>query len=122
MTETVDEVRLEGLEVGAPIGVYAHERGVLQRLVFDVVVRCDLSAAGASDALEDGIDYDELAAICRDVATSRHHQLIEAVAEEVAAEVKARFAPRVRAVEIRVAKPGAVPDAATVAVVIRRIL
>lgn len=117
---TKDEVRLEGLEVGASIGVYDHERGVLQRLVVDVVAECDLARAAQTDALEDSLDYDGIAAICRAVATERHHQLIETVAETIAARVGARFAGRVDAVRVRVAKPGAVPDAATVAVQLRR--
>lgn len=116
----IDQVRLEGLELPAPIGVYAHEHGILQRLVVDVVAFCDLSRAGETDALEDGLDYDGLAAICRTVAASRHHQLIETVALGIVNRIREQYAPRVRGVEVRVAKPGAVPDARTVAVVMRR--
>lgn len=113
-------MHLEGLEVGAPIGVYDFEKGVLQRLVIDVVAHTDLRAAAASDALEDALDYDRIAGICREVAGARHHQLIEAVAETIAARVRVSFPEQVSAVEVRVAKPGAVPDAQTVAVRIRR--
>lgn len=114
----MDRVFLRGLEVSAPIGVYAHEKGIEQRLVFEVVADFDLSRAGASDDLADTLDYDRIAAICREVATSRHHELIEAVAETVAARVLDELG--VAAVEVEVAKPGAVPDAASVAVRVRR--
>lgn len=114
----MDRVFLKGLEVFAPIGVYEHEHGIEQKLLFDVVCDFDLAAAGASDALEDTLDYDRVAAICREVAKSRHHQLIEVVAEKICARVLAELA--VSAVEVEVNKPGAVPDAASVAVRIRR--
>ena len=113
-----DQIRLSGLKVGAPIGVYEHEKGVLQTLIFDVAADFDVAKAGHSDALEDTLDYDRVASICREVATQRHHQLIEAVAETVAGRVLAELG--VAAVEVQVAKPGAVPDAATVSVRIRR--
>lgn len=114
----VDRVFLRGLMVDAPIGVYDHEKGIEQRLVFDVVADFDLSKAGASDDLKDTLDYDRMAGICREVAKSRHHELIEAVAETVARRVLEELA--VAAVEVEVQKPGAVPDASTVAVRIRR--
>ncbi len=115
-----DTVAVEGLELAAEVGVYAHERGVKQRLVVDVRCAVDLEAAARSDQLEDALDYDRIAGICRDVAAERHHQLIEAIAGKIADRVRREFGSRVGGVEVRVAKPGAVPDAATVAVEVRR--
>ena len=115
-----DRIFVEGLEVGAPIGVYAFEKGVLQRLIIDVSVGCDTRAAGHSDALEDSLDYDRLASICRHVCSSQHHQLIEAIAEKIAAAVGETFQSRITDVRVRVEKPGAVADARTVAVEIER--
>lgn len=116
----VDTVSVEGLEVGARVGVYDFEKGILQRLVIDVHVDCDLAPAGHSDALEDALDYDGIAAICRTVVGRQHHQLIETIAESIAREVKATLGARSSGVEVRVAKPGAVPDARSVAVRVRR--
>lgn len=113
-----DQVLLRGLEVFAPIGVYDHERGIEQRLVFDLTADFDLAAAGASDDLADTLDYDRMAKICREVAGSRHHDLIEAVAAKVAERVLAELP--VAAIEVELRKPGAVPDAASVGVRIRR--
>lgn len=114
----MDRIRLEDLELFAPIGVYAHERGVEQRLVIGLSVERDLRPSALSDELSDTVDYDGLAQICRDVVASRHHDLIEAVAEQIASRVLAEHA--VEAVEVRVEKPGAVADCRTVAVEIRR--
>lgn len=110
-----DRVCLEGLEVPAPIGVYAHEHGVLQKLVIDLILEADQSKAAATDDLQHATDYDRLAAIARELCASQHHALIEAVAEKIARRVLADF-PAATAVFVRVAKPGAVPDARTVAV------
>lgn len=116
----VDTVSVEGLEVGARVGVYDFEKGILQRLVIDVSVDCDVAPAAASDALADAVDYDRISAICRAVCTRRHHELIETIAENIAQEVRGALGARIQGVEVRVAKPGAVPDARTVAVRIRR--
>jgi dihydroneopterin aldolase len=115
-----DRIALLGLELSAGIGVYPHEKGVEQRLIVDVEMELqDLVRAAKSDDLAATVDYDRVAAICREVVRSRHHQLIEAVAEEIAARTLALDA-RIDLVTVRVEKPGAVPDARTVRVEITR--
>src|SRR5687767_13813645 len=99
-----DRVLVEGLEVAAPIGVYEHEKGILQRLVIDLVVVADLHHAAETDDLEDAIDYDRLAALAEDVAKERHHALIETVAETIAARLLGELGKRARRVFVRVAK------------------
>lgn len=111
---------VEGLEVGARVGVYPHEQGILQRLIIDIAASVDLEPAARTDALEDALDYDRIADICRAVVGAQHHRLIETVAVRIASEVKAAFPERVSEVEVRVQKPGAVPGARTVAVTVRR--
>lgn len=114
----MDRIRLEGLELQAPIGVYGHERGVTQRLVISVSVELDLRSSAASDRLSDTVDYDGLAEICRTVVAARHHDLIETVAEGIATQILRESVAE--AVEVRVEKPGAVRDCRTAAVEIRR--
>jgi dihydroneopterin aldolase len=114
----MDRVKLEGLAIDASVGVYEFEHQVRQRLEIDVTAEIDLTEAGRSDRLEAGLDYDGIARHCREVVAERHHQLIESIAESIAARVL--HDERVDRVEVRVAKPGAVPDARTVAVEIRR--
>jgi dihydropteroate synthase len=115
-----DQIRLRGLAVDALIGVYPHEEQLRQRLLIDLDLTTDLRSAGASDDVARTVDYDRLAAIARQVATARHHRLIEAVAEEIARRILEEEAPRVRRVRVRVAKPGAVRDAERVAVEVSR--
>lgn len=106
-----DRVRLEGLVVDAPIGVYAHEHGVLQKLEIDLIVETDIRAAAANDAIEEAIDYDGLARAARAIAQARHHALIETVAERIADRLLGELGPRARRIFVRVTKPGAVAGA-----------
>jgi 7,8-dihydroneopterin aldolase/epimerase/oxygenase len=114
-----DRIKLEGLEVEAVVGVYPKERLGPQRLIIDVALTTDTRPAALADALAATLDYDQVAEICRDVAGERLH-LIETVAERIAARVLAAQPGRIQAVAVRVAKPGAVPGARTVAVEIER--
>ncbi len=113
-----DRITLEGLFVQAGIGVYPHEHGIEQRLVIDVAVETDVREAARAGALGASVDYDAHARLCREVARSQHHDLIETVAEKIADRVLAL--PRVARVRVRVEKPGAVPDARAVAVELTR--
>jgi dihydroneopterin aldolase len=116
----VDRIALIGLQLEAGIGVYPHEKGVDQPLVVDVEMEVQgLSQVAKTDVLAATIDYDEVAEICREVALSRHHNLIETVAEEIAARV-VELDPRIGQVTVRVEKPGAVAGARTVRVEITR--
>ncbi len=101
----MDRIELRGLEVWAHHGVHPDERQRGQRFVLDLRVEADLSIAGASDDLSDTVDYRALAETVAEAATGGPHQLLETVADRVAAAVLAD--PRARAVEVTVTKPDA---------------
>jgi 7,8-dihydroneopterin aldolase/epimerase/oxygenase len=113
-----DVVFLEGLEARAVVGVYPHERKRPRRLLLDVEVACDASQAAKGDDLRRAIDYDALA---RDViahVAAQAPRLLETLAVSVAERVKRRFAASW--VRVRVVKPGVVPAARAVGVVVAR--
>ncbi|MBI4820356.1 MAG: dihydroneopterin aldolase [Deltaproteobacteria bacterium] len=112
-----DRIEIEGLRVDAVVGIYPHERRIHQRLVFDVTVETDLSEAGRTDDIRSTVDYDRIAQIVRNTATSATW-LVESMASNVADAVLAL--PRVESVRVRVQKPGALVDATTVAILIFR--
>lgn len=114
----MDRVRVEGLALDARVGVYEFEYGIDQRLEIDVTAHLDLSEAGRTDELEAALDYDHIAGACREVVAARHHRLIETIAASIAERVLDD--PRIDRVDVRVAKPGAVPGARTVAVEMTR--
>lgn len=116
----MDRILIEGLVVDAYVGVYPHEEKIHQRLIIDLTLYADVAPAAAEDDVAKTIDYDQAAAIARSVVASRHHRLIETIADEIARAVLARFARQLAKVDVRVAKPGAVPDAGSVATAVSR--
>ena len=115
-----DRIALTGLEVFAHHGVFDFERERGQRFLIDAEVAVDLRAAAAGDALARTVHYGELAeAIVRAVERDPV-DLIETVAERVAA-VALGFAG-VRRARITVHKPEAPIDAvfADVSVTVER--
>ena len=115
-----DLIRLTGVRAFGHHGVLDHERRDGQDFVVDVVLSVDLRGAGETDELARTVNYAEVAADVVDVVTGPPRDLIETVAEEIAARTLAR--PLVEAVEVTVHKPQApvgVPFA-DVEVVVRR--
>jgi dihydroneopterin aldolase len=100
-----DRIRLSGLRVFAHHGVLAHEKDLGQVLVVDLDVAIDLAPAAASDDLADTLDYGALAAAAAALVGSTSHDLLEAVAGDLA-ELVMRDA-RVSAVTVTVTKPSA---------------
>jgi len=86
-------------------GALPEERVIGQRFVVDVEVQADLKRAGASDQLEDTINYGELYTVAEDVVTGPPFNLIEAVAEQIAGRILSQQ-PLVESVIVRVRKPG----------------
>jgi dihydroneopterin aldolase len=115
-----DRITLTGLRVRGNHGVFEHERVDGQDFLVDLVVWLDLAVAGASDDLEDTLDYGSLATLAADVIAGPARDLIESVATEIAEKVLRD--KRLRAVEVTVHKPSApIEEAfADVAVTIRR--
>jgi dihydroneopterin aldolase len=98
-------VELRGLRLFGRHGVHAHEKEQGQDFVFDV----DLAVGerGVSDRLEDAVDYREVALAVQEVSDARSHDLLEALATEIADELLRRFSAE-RAV-VRVTKPAVKP-------------
>ncbi|KFD41534.1 hypothetical protein HX99_00995 [Peptococcaceae bacterium SCADC1_2_3] len=86
-------------------GVSAPERELGQRLEVDVELFVDLKTAGKLDNLEHTVNYAGVYHVVQEVVTNSSYNLIEALAEAVAAAILARF--KVAEVLIRIKKPGA---------------
>jgi 7,8-dihydroneopterin aldolase/epimerase/oxygenase len=94
-------VELAGLEIFGYHGVNEDERRDGQRFLYDISL--DVGDAGASDRIEDAVDYREVAACVREVSEARAYHLLEALAAAVADALLERFP--VAAVRVRVRKP-----------------
>ena len=100
-----DRITLTGLRASAFHGVLEHERANGQLFLIDVVVHLSLREAGTSDELAATIDYGALAGRIVGAVESDPVDLIETVAERVAAVVLE--CPLARLVEVTVHKPSA---------------
>lgn len=102
-------------------GARPEEQERAQPFEVDVEVAADLSAAGASDALADTVDYGAVAAAVELVVAGEHHQLLERLAWRVADEVLAVDA-RIASVTVGVRKlrPPVPVDLASAGVTVTR--
>ena len=114
-----DRIFVSGLEVYCIIGLQAWERQVKQKLHIDLTLETDTRQAAASDTVADALDYRAVSKRVQELVEGSSFQLVEALAERVAATVLAEF-PRANALTVRVAKPGAVRFSESVGVEIRR--
>lgn len=105
VASTRDRITLTGVRVRAHHGVFDFERQEGQEFVIDVSVAVDLSAAASGDDLDRTVNYGELAESVAAAVSRDPVDLIETVAERVAA-VALEYAA-VEEVEVTVHKPEA---------------
>ena len=120
-----DRISLRGMRFLGRHGVSLEERLEPQPIEVDVELEVDLTAAAASDELEDTLDYSAVFELARRIVEERSFRLIEALAGEIASELLAAHGdddPDLAAVEVRVRKPQAPLSGTfeTVEVTIRR--
>ena len=120
VARTRDRITLTGVRVRAHHGVFDFEREQGQEFVIDVSVAVDLAAAASGDDLDSTVHYGELAEAVVAAVERDPVDLIETVAERVAAV--ALGYPAVEEVEVTVHKPEApiaVPFADVAVTVVR---
>jgi dihydroneopterin aldolase len=100
-----DSITLTGLRVNANHGVYEFERQNGQDFVIDITVWLDLSVPAGSDDVAQTIHYGELAVEVAEAVRRDPVDLIETVAERVAAVVLDHAAAQ--RVQVTVHKPDA---------------
>jgi dihydroneopterin aldolase len=116
----LDRISITGLRVRGYHGVLAHEREAGQDFVVDAVLWLDVAPAAATDDLSLTADYGALAGRLAAVVAGEPVDLIETLADRLAAECLA--ASPVQAAEVTVHKPQAPvgQDVADIAVTVRR--
>lgn len=115
-----DRISLTGLRARGRHGVYEFERAQGQDFVVDVLLEVDLAPAAASDDVADTVHYGELAERLVKIIAGDPVNLIETLADRLAAACLADT--RVAAATVTVHKPQApIPHEFTdVAVTLRR--
>ncbi|HQT94720.1 MAG TPA: dihydroneopterin aldolase [Thermoanaerobaculaceae bacterium] len=114
-----DRVFVEGLELYCVIGLQPWERQVMQKVRIDLAIEADCHPAGAADDPALALDYKTASKLVQQLVEGSAFQLVEALAEHIAAALLAEFAGAA-SVRVRVAKPGAVRFAEAVGVEIER--
>lgn len=114
----MDIIFVRELRVDTVIGVYDWERTVRQSVVLDLEMATDIRKAAGADALEHTLDYAAISERIVAFIENSEFELIESMAERVAALVLEEFA--VPWLRLRLCKPGAVALARDVGVLIER--
>ncbi|WP_315072410.1 dihydroneopterin aldolase [uncultured Microbacterium sp.] len=83
--ESLDEIVLTGLTVFGRHGVFEHERRDGQQFTIDLRLRLSLAQAAVSDDVRDTVHYGELAEKVAAVVAGEPVNLIETLAERIAA-------------------------------------
>jgi dihydroneopterin aldolase len=96
-----DTIVIRELEVWYHVGVPDAERADPQRLLLNIEMVHDFTAAAASDDLGATIDYFAVAQRLLTFGQQRSWKLIEKLATDLAAMILSEFAPASVAVEVR---------------------
>ena len=102
----LDVIELTGLRAWGHHGVLEQEKQIGQEFVVDVALGLSTAAAGQADALTRTVNYAEVAQLVHREITTGAHDLIETLAERIAAATLAAH-PLLRQVQVTVHKPSA---------------
>lgn len=114
----MDIIYLTDLRIDTVIGIFDWERRIKQTVVFDLEMGADIRKAAASDHIDDTLDYKAVAKRIISFVEESEFQLVETLAEKVAAIILDEF--KVPWVRVKLNKQGAVRGARDVGVIIER--
>ncbi|HEX6986346.1 MAG TPA: dihydroneopterin aldolase [Planctomycetaceae bacterium] len=114
----MDRVFIRDLLLRAIIGINDEERVKKQDVLVNIELEADCRPAAASDAIEDAVNYRDIAKQTIDLVENSRFFLVEKLAEEIARVCLADG--RVQRVRVTVEKPTAVRFAKSVGVSIER--
>jgi 7,8-dihydroneopterin aldolase/epimerase/oxygenase len=110
-----DRVFVKDFVLECHIGVYAQEKGVTQRVRFNVYVELARAEGPEQDDLDCAFDYDFIVDGIKALTAGRHIHLVETLAEEIARHILSD--PRAAGVRVRVEKLDKGPEAFGVEIV-----
>lgn len=114
----MDKVFIKGLELYTLIGVYDFERNAKQRVLVDLEMCTDLSAAGLSDKVEDTLNYAAVAERLAELANKARFKLLEALAKQMIDAIMDEFP--VSSVVLTMHKPDILKNVQSVGVVLHK--
>jgi dihydroneopterin aldolase len=114
----MDVVFVTNLAVETIIGIHPEERTTPQQVLISFELHTDTHTAAQSDDIADAVDYDGASQRITELVSASRFQLIETMAERIAALLLEAYP--VNAVSVEVRKPAALSTADTVGVRIER--
>lgn len=115
-----DRITVSGMVFSGTHGVFDYEKRMPQPFEVDVELELPLAPAARNDDLNLTVDYGQTYETVREVVTGTRFNLVESLAETIAARLLERF-PAVQGVVVRVRKPHVpLPGLASVQVQIAR--
>ena len=114
----MDKVFIRDLKIQGILGIHDWERVTPREIVVNVTLFADTRPAAKSDDIADCVDYSALAKKIRAHAERAARMTVEALANDLANLCLEE--QKVKRVIVRVDKPGAVAEAASVGVVVER--
>ena len=114
----MDIIFLRDMRIDTVIGIWDWERKIRQTVSIDLEMAADIRKAAATDSVDDTLNYKSVAKRLQQFVGESSFQLVETLAEEIAAIVINEFdVPWVR---LRLNKPGAIRGARDVGILIER--
>jgi len=113
-----DQIQIKDLLLRTIIGINDEERRNRQDVLINITLYADTRVAGASDDIEDAVNYRTITKQVIKRVEESSFNLVEKMVAEIAAICLQD--PRVEAVDVRVEKPGALRFARSVGVEIHR--
>jgi dihydroneopterin aldolase len=113
-----DKVFIEDLRIETVIGIFDWEREIKQTVSLDLEMDFDIRKAAGSDHIDDTLDYKAVAKTLIKFVGTSEFQLVESLAERCAEIVLEQFP--VKALRLKLSKPGAVSGSSAVGVIIKR--
>lgn len=114
----MDKLYIRDLSIDCVIGTKPEERRGKQTIVINIVLECDRLRACLTDNIDDTVNYNELKKRIIDMAEASRYLLLERMAEAIA---QLCLGDRlVAAATVTVDKPGALAEARSAAIEIRR--
>lgn len=114
----MDIVYIRNLQVETIIGIFDWEREVKQVISLDLEMATDIRRAAETDDIAYALNYKSVSKRLISFITQSQHQLVETLAEDIAAIVRNEFdVPWLR---LRLSKPGALRGSQDVGIIIER--
>jgi 7,8-dihydroneopterin aldolase/epimerase/oxygenase len=112
-------VFVRDLKLEATLGIYAHEKIQAQRILVNIDLTVDDLGADLGDELSNVVCYETAVRGVQNIVADGHVHLVETLAEAIADQCLQDR--RVQAVRVRIEKPDAIAQAASVGVEIERL-